>query len=271
VEALERFRNGRLGEAIEACSSEVKRSPGLPDPRDLLSQLLCFRGEFEKADRHLDALARQFPDREKNVALIRQLLRGAEARQQFYDDGRLPEFVEQPPEYLQKHLQASIAAREGDAADAARLLAEAAEVRPRVGGRCDGTRFGELRDPDDLTACFFEALTTNGKYYWIPFERVIRVLFNEIQSPIDVLWRPAQIQVRGGPTGVLYLPQLYVDSARSGEESLQLGLETDWRGGEGEPVRGVGHRILRIDGDMRPMANVRSFEFDGPSKAESPT
>src|SRR5208337_639641 len=127
-----------------------------PDPRDLLSQLLCFTGELERADKHLETLGAQFPERAPVVGLIRQLVRAAKARQQFYDEGRLPEFTEKPPEYLQRCLQASICLRQGETAEAARLLAAAEAARPRLAGRCNGQPFQDLRDADDLTAAVLE-------------------------------------------------------------------------------------------------------------------
>ena len=45
--------------------------------------------------------------------------------------------------------------------------------RPVVAGRRDGTDFADFRDADDLWAGNFEVLTTTGKYFWIPTERVV--------------------------------------------------------------------------------------------------
>jgi type VI secretion system protein ImpE len=262
MDALELFRAGKLREAVAACIQQVQNQPTKPDARDLLAQLLCFLGDWERADKHLDVLSTQFPDRGVAVATIRQLIRAAGARQQFFEEGRLPEFVTSPPEYLQRHLEASICLRGGDAAEAARLLAQAEEARPRRSGRCGDAAFSDLRDADDLTSSFFEAFTSNGKYYWLPFERVRRITLFRVESPLDVLWRRCQIEVQDGPNGVVYLPQLYVDSAKAEDELLRVGQSTEWRGADGEPVRGVGHRILWIDNDVRPLVNIDSITFD---------
>ena len=61
MEALQLFRDGNLQEAIAACDREVQSSPGKPDHRDLLSQLLCFTGEYERADKHLEILGKSSP------------------------------------------------------------------------------------------------------------------------------------------------------------------------------------------------------------------
>ncbi len=263
MEALELFREGRLNEAIEACNREVQRHPDKPDHRDLLSQLLCYAGEYERADKHLDVLGTQFADREPVIALVRHLIRAATARQQFYEEGRLPELFTEPSEDLRRHLEASIAIRRGEPREAARLLAQAEEARGPIRGRCNGTAFQDLRDADDVTSSFFEAFTTTGKYYWVPFERIRRVRLHPTESPLDVLWRRCQIDIRGGGAGgIMYLPELYVDSFRSEDELIRVGRGTEWLGSDGEPVRGIGHRILAVDDEARPLVNIDTLEFD---------
>jgi type VI secretion system protein ImpE len=272
MEGLDLFRSGKLQEAIEACTQEVQRRPAVPEARDLLGQLLCFAGQWERADKHLEILGTQFPDRGPVVALIRHLLRAAVAREQFYDEGRLPEFLVRPPDYLQAHLQAAICLRQRETAEAARLLAEAAQARPRVGGRCNGLAFRDLRDVDDMTASFLEAFTTTGKYYWLPLERIRRIALYPTETPLDVLWRRCQIEVIDGPSGIVYLPELYAGSGRAEDELLCVGRGTEWQGGDAEPLRGLGHRLLRVDNELWPLVKITALEFDlaaqaGPSSA----
>jgi type VI secretion system protein ImpE len=271
VDALQRFRDGNLQEAIDACVREVQANPGKPDHRDLLSQLLCFAGEYDRADKHLETLGAQFPDRAPVVSLIRQLIRAAKARQQFYDAGRLPEFTERPPEYLQSYLEASICLRQGETEEAARLLTRAEAARPRLAGRCNGEHFHDLRDADDLSAALLEVFTTTGKYYWIPLENIRRILLHPIENPLDVLWRRCQIQATACPEGIVYVPQLYAGTFRAEDESLRLGRSTEWFGPDDGPVRGVGHRIFWVDDATRPFVEIQNLEIEDVVKpAEEP-
>jgi len=262
VDALQLFRDGSLQEAIAECSREVQSRPGQPDPRDLLSQLLCFNGEWERADKHLETLGAQIPDRAPVVGLIRHLIRAAKARQQLYDSGRVPEFLTPPPEYLQHYLQASICLREGGTEEAAHLLARAEAARPRIAGRCNGQPFQDVRDADDFTAAFLEVFSTTGKYFWIPLENIRRIQLHPIESPIDVLWRRCQIQATACPEGIVYVPQLYAGSFRAEDDSLRLGRSTEWFGPDDGPVRGIGHRILWIDDVTRPFVDIQHLEFE---------
>src|SRR5262249_44059097 len=161
--------------------------------RVFLGELLCFAGDFERADKQLDALGQLVPEAALGVALFRQLVRGEQARQQFFSEGRVPEFLGQPSALLQLHLQASICLREGKPADAAALLAQAEQQRTRPAGTCDGQAFDDFRDGDDLTAPVFEVLTSNGKYYWIPIEQVEWVELRPLERPRDLLWRRAHM------------------------------------------------------------------------------
>ncbi|MEI8372977.1 MAG: type VI secretion system accessory protein TagJ [Planctomycetota bacterium] len=273
MDALQLFRDGSLQEAIAACTREVQSHPGQPDHRDLLSQLLCFTGELERADKHLEILGTQFPDRAPVVSLIRQLIRASKARQQFYDEGRVPEFTETPPVYLQHYLQASICFRQGEADEAARLLTSAEALRPQLAGRCNGQQFQDLRDADDLTAAFLEIFTTTGKYYWIPLENIRRIMLHPIESPLDVLWRRCQIQATACSEGIVYVPQLYAGTFRAEDESLRLGRGTEWFGPDEGPVRGIGHRIFWIDDTTRPFVEIQNLEIEEvikPAEESSP-
>ena len=178
--ALDLFHAGKLKEALAAATDAVRQHPADAAAREFLGQLLCFTGDFERADRQLDALAQQDPGVAVGVALFRSLLRGEQARQQFFSEGRLPDFLDAPSERMRLHLEASIRLRDNQPEEAARLLEQAEEQRPNLTGACDGQPFEGLRDTDDLTASFFKVLASSGKYYWIPMERVESIEFRRI-------------------------------------------------------------------------------------------
>jgi type VI secretion system lysozyme-like protein len=130
-----------------------------------------------------------------DVSLTRHLLRAEQARRDFYADVRLPEFLDQPTPDLKLRLEASIRIREGKLKEAADLLAQAEEKRARVTGTCDGQPFDDFRDLDDLTASFVEVLTTTGKYYWVPVERIELIEFKPAVRMRDLVWRSAHMVV----------------------------------------------------------------------------
>jgi type VI secretion system protein ImpE len=263
MNASEHYKAGRLQAAIDAAIEDVKKAPTNPAPRGLLAELLCYTGEWERADKQLDALGHQDPAVMVGVALVRQLIRAAQARDDFYASGRVPEFLDPPPPVVKMHLEASILLREGKNAEAAKLLDEAETQRPHVSGTCNGQPFADLRDTDDLTSCIFEVLTSTGKYYWIPMERVETIEFRAPARPRDLLWRPARMVVRDGPDGEVYLPTLYAGAHAEKDDQFRLGRATDWR--EGPPVRGVGQRTFLVGDAGMAILEMQTLAINAPA------
>lgn len=260
--AKELYQAGQLSDAIGAVTAEVKANPADTQKRGFLAELLCFQGNVERADLQLDVMAKQDTASALGISLFRQTLRGELARRQFFGEGRLPEFLDVPPDHLRLTLEASVALRTGDAAEAVRLLEQAEAARPAVAGDCDGQAFDDLRDLDDLTAGFFEVITSSGKYYWVPTERVVEITFHAPERPRDLIWRRASMTVADGPEGDVYVPAIYVPPAGVElDEPTLLGRATDWLGGDGEPVRGVGQRILLVGDEARPLLQITELSF----------
>lgn len=262
MNAKDHYQAGQLDEAVAAAIDEVKRKPTDSGTRGFLCELLGFSGDLERVDKHLDLIGHQDPQVALGVSLFRHLVRAEQARQQFFSEGRVPEFLTQPTPTLSKHLEASIFVREGEPDKAASLLSEAEASRPHVSGTCDGAPFDDLRDLDDLLAPLFEVLTSNGKYYWIPLEQVELIEFRPIARPRDLLWRRARMVVKDGPDGEVYFPTLYAGSAQSSDDRIRLGRMTDWQGGEGTPVRGLGLRTFLVGDQDRSILEIEELEIN---------
>jgi type VI secretion system protein ImpE len=145
-------------------------------------------------------------------------------------------------------LAALVALRAGDNDEAVRRAAEAETARPRAPGRAGEVPFDDFRDADDLGAGFFEILTTTGKYFWLPTERVVSVDFHPPRRPRDLFWRRASVSVADGPDGDVYFPAIYDADRREIPDDLRLGRSTDWFGPENGLVQGLGQRVF-LSGD----------------------
>ncbi len=165
---------------------------------------------------------------------------------------------------LRLHQDALISLREGQAAEAVRLLAQAAVQRPHVTGYCEGRGFVGFRDMDDLTAGFFEIFTADGKYFWIPIEAVVSIDFRRPERPIDQLWRRAHVVLSGGSEAEVFLPALYPLTYRADDDQLRLGRDSDWIGHVGEPVRGVGLRVFLVGDEDRTILAMDTLRFNTP-------
>ncbi|HME25582.1 MAG TPA: type VI secretion system accessory protein TagJ [Acetobacteraceae bacterium] len=255
------FRAGRLDDAVAAAQAALRKAPTDLNARVLLGELLAFAGNLERADVVLDAASTIDPSTAMVVAEFRQLIRADMARRQLFRDGRVPEFLADPTETQRLQLAALVALRAGDLAEASRQAEAAEAARPHAPGKRGDAAFDDLRDADDLLAGSFEVLTTTGKYFWIPTERVETLEFHPPKRPRDLLWRRASMSVASGPDGEVYLPVVYAADDPV-TDALRLGRETDWRQPEGGPVRGVGQRMFIVGEDAVPMMELGNFRFD---------
>jgi type VI secretion system protein ImpE len=130
--------------------------------------------------------------------------------------------------------------------------------------RPDGeTAFDDFRDADDRYAGFFEILTTTGKYFWVPTERVASLVLHPPKRPRDLFWRRATISVSDGPDGEVYLPAIY-DTERSGlGDEYRLGRATDWAEEAAGPVVGIGQRIFLAGEESYGIMDLTELRFAG--------
>src|ERR1035438_5907620 len=84
------FREGKLDEAIQVLGSELRDDPANLKKRTFLFELLCFAGEYGRAEKQLDLLG----DQDKDAMLASLLYRGAlnaeQTRQEMFAGGKLP-------------------------------------------------------------------------------------------------------------------------------------------------------------------------------------
>ncbi|MGE0756111.1 MAG: type VI secretion system accessory protein TagJ [Pirellulaceae bacterium] len=257
----ELFQAGKLTEAVQAALEAVKKHPTDTDRRGQLIELLCFTGDLERADKQLETIGQQDPQAQMGVSMLRQLVRAENARQQFYQEGRVPEFLGEPSETLKLHLQASIALREGKPQEAVENLLAAEKQRRPIPGKCNGEAFDDFRDLDDLCSAFLEVLTSTGKYYWVPVERVEFLEFRAPERPKDLLWRRCNMKVSDGPEGEVFIPSLYPGTHRSSDDQLRLGRGTEWVETPDAPVRGVGQRTFLVGNADRPIMQLQEVDF----------
>lgn len=260
VSVQDHLRAGALDKAVESLTQTVKASPTDINARAALAELLCVEGNLERADTLLTAIDTIDPTAALGTALFRQLIRAEQARRQFYSDGRVPEFLKRPEGAIELELRAAVALREGAGAEAARLLAEAEETRPRAPGTIDGVPFDDFRDLDDSCSAHLEVLTSTGKYYWVPVADVVSIEFRPPEHRRDLLWRRALLSVHEGPDGEVFLPAIYASPGVTLEARHKLGHVTEFEE-VGGALLGVGLRSFLVGEDSRTILEITTLEF----------
>jgi type VI secretion system protein ImpE len=226
----ELFRAGRLNEAVTALSAEVRDHPTDARRRTFLFELLCFAGQYDRADKQLDVLAQGGHEAAMGTLLYRSALHAERVRQRMFTAGDYPSGP--PP-------------------------------RP-VSGTLNGTAFQSLADADPRIGARLEIFAA-GQYTWIPLEQIASV---RVQAPSrlrDLLWIPAAVRTspdfRGLELGEVLVPALTPRSAEHEDDAVRLGRATAWQALDGGGEAPVGQKLLLVDGEEFPILEVRALDI----------
>src|SRR3954469_15915218 len=80
--ARDLFQAGQLNEAIKALGAEVRDNPNDARRRTFLFELLCFAGEYDRAEKHLHILADSGGDQQMGAVLYFSALHAERLRQE---------------------------------------------------------------------------------------------------------------------------------------------------------------------------------------------
>jgi type VI secretion system protein ImpE len=260
MNATDHYKAGHLPEAIDAQIKEVKASPGDHAKRLFLFELLAFAGDLERARKQIDAVSYDQLELEVAVLNYRKILDAEQARRRFFGEGAEPKFLLPPAEHVQLRVQAVHRLREKKQAEAVELLARADAAAPAAKGLLNMKPFDSLRDCDDLFGPVLEVFA-QGVYYWVPLEQVDALAAHAPRFPRDLLWLPARLEVRDGPSGEVFLPTVYPGSHEHPDSQIKLGRATDWKTDEAGPVVGLGGRVFLAGGDDINLLEWRQLQM----------
>jgi type VI secretion system protein ImpE len=239
----------------------IQKQPQRSDLRIFLFQINCVQGEWMKASTQLDVLLELDPSSKPMVETYREALRCEVLRRDVFDGKRSPLVLGAPQDWLAWMLEALRLDAESHPEAAADLRARALESAPATSGTLDDAPFAWLADADSRLGPVIEAII-NGKYYWVPVSRLMRV---EIDKPADLrdfVWTPATLTLENGAANVALIPTRYPGTERETDHGLRLARATDWREQPGGAWHGVGQRMLTTDQVEVALLDVRVLTFD---------
>ena len=255
------FEQGKLAAAIETLIAEVRANPTDVGRRTFLFELLCFAGEWDRAERQLSALETEDLQRKMAGQVYRNNIKAMRDRARLFSDGLTPHFLSEPPAYVDLHLDAINRLREGNMAEARATLDRAEEERRALAGRLNGREFDDFRDYDDWTAPVLEIIVQD-KYTWLPFEQIKSVSISEPKSLRDLIWLSARVETSDNTLGEVYVPALYAGTSEHEDEQVRLGRVTDWRVLGENLYAAVGARVFLAGEDEKALTEVRNLEFE---------
>jgi type VI secretion system protein ImpE len=239
----------------------IQKQPQRSDLRIFLFQLYCVQGEWMKAGTQLEVLLELDPSSKPMVETYREALRCEALRREVFDGKRSPLVLGKPDDWLAMMIEALRVDAEGRPDAAAELRARALEAAPATSGKLDDAPFEWLADADGRLGPVVEAII-NGKYYWVPVSRLLRI---EIEKPADLrdfVWAPATLTLENGAVNVALIPTRYPGTEREETTALRLARATDWREQPGGAFHGVGQRMLTTDQAEVALLDVRVIALD---------
>jgi type VI secretion system protein ImpE len=246
--------------ALERLKQEVRRAPRDARLRTFLFQMFCLFGEWDRAltqltvAAELDALA--LPMAQTYRAAIRcEIL-----RERVFAGARMPTVLGNPGAWISLLIEANRVLAGGAAVQAAELRDAAFEAAPTTPGTIkweagEPKSFDWIADADPRLGPVIEAIF-DGKYYWVPFDRIQRI---DVEAPADLrdqIWMPVHFTWSTGGETVGFIPTRYPGSAQASED-LAASRRTEWREEPGDWHLGLGQRMLTTDADEVPLMDLR--------------
>src|SRR5919108_1507677 len=96
MSSLELFRSGKLNEAVQALGAELRSNPLDAKRRTFLFELLCFSGDYDRAEKHLAVLAESNKQAGMGGLLYRAALHAERMRQEMFTKREWPRRSREP-------------------------------------------------------------------------------------------------------------------------------------------------------------------------------
>jgi type VI secretion system protein ImpE len=258
--AEDSLRAGRIQDALTELQGQVRKDPSNARHRVFLFQLLCVLGDWDRARDQLKVLAELDAGSLALVHVYGAAIGCELFRREVFAGARTPLVLGEPLPWVALLVQALAAGAPGGAGDAGALRAEALEQAPEIAGTIDGHAFEWLADADSRTAPVWEAMI-DGRYYWVPFERIRSIVIEPPADLRDVVWLPAHLGLANGGEAAALLPARYPGSESDADPLVRLGRKTEWDEVAPQTFHGRGQRMLATDAQEFGLLDVRRIDF----------
>jgi len=232
MKAQELFQAGKLDEAVQALGAELRENPADAKRRTFLFELLCFAGEYQRAEKQLDVLSSDGRGAEMGALVYRAALHAERLRQGIFERKDYP-------------------------------ASEPVSDIP-ISGTLNGKPFESFSDADPRLEAILEVFAA-GDYLWIPLQHVASIQVLPPKRLRDLLWTPAIVRTgpafKGKELGEVLLPALSPLSWKHAEDEVRLGRLTEWQDDGAGNVVPFGQKMFAVDEDEVPILEIRNLEF----------
>lgn len=233
------YERGDLDQAIQVLNAEVRDHPLDASRRTFLFELLAFAGQWDRAEKQLDVLARDGQEAEMGSLLYRSALHADRERDDMFRSGAYPQ---------------------GEAGPSP------------VSGTVNGRRFGSIQDADPRLGGRLEIYAA-GQYTWIPLEHISVIRAEAPRRLRDLLWIPAQVvpgpKLRAMELGEVLIPALSPLTHLHPDGPVRLGRESAVASLDKLEEALYGPKLFLADDELIPLLDLREVVIDQPDDAET--
>ncbi len=229
--ASDLFVAGKLQEAIDSLGAELRDNPTSAQLRTCLFELLCFAGNWERAEKQLSLLSGD--DMQHRVGALQYLaaISAERTRHEMFERKKFPQ--------------------------------DTAGGEP-VAGTLNGKEFTSIADADSRIGNRLEVIA-GETYMWLPFAHIATLEIDPPRRVRDLLWTPATIRTsgafQGANLGEVLLPVLSPFSWRHAQDEVRLGRMTVWEQLPDGEERPYGQKMLLVDDEEIPILEVRKLQI----------
>lgn len=261
MQAEHYLQTGDLDKALAVLTEAIRSDPAKVELRVFLFQLLSVLGQWERAITQLNVAAEMDSDASLMAQVYRPALNCEVLRSSVFQGQRTPLIFGEPLEWMVWLTQVPGLIAAGKMEAAAELRDRAFESAPVISGHIDGQAFSWIADADTRLGPTLEAIV-NGKYYWIPFERIREIRIDKPVNLRDVVWATATFTWSNQGQAVGLIPSRYPGSEEAQDSLYRMGRKTDWRDSGDNLILGIGQRMLATDQSEYPLLEIREVSLD---------
>ena len=241
-----------IPDLLAGALSAVRAAPTSASARMKLFRLFCLTGQWDRAVTQIDTASSMDAELAMTSLLFKQAIACERFRALVFAGSRTPVVIGEPQAWLGWLMQAL----RSEPAQAAVLRQQAMEAAEACPGSLNGEAFEWLADADPRLGPVCEAFI-DGKYYWLPFDRIAEVSIEPPDDLIDLVWTRAELVLANGGSKAVLIPTRYSGSEGSDDDSIRTGRRTEWQGSDEAGYRGLGQREWVTDRGETGLMDVR--------------
>ena len=255
--AEQALRDGDATRALKLLTEQVRAHPQDAKLRVFLFQLLCVLGQWDRALNQLNVSLELDPGTLPMVQTYREAIACETLRLQVFAGNKVPMLFGEPETWVALLIEALLREGRGEPDAARQLREQGLEQAPATAGTADGQAFAWIADADTRLGPTIEAVI-NGRYYWLPWNRLSKVEIDPPQDLRDRVWMPAHFEFSNGGEVVGLIPTRYPDTDLAAADLLSLARRTDWRETAPGVYTGYGQRVITTDTAEYGLMDLRS-------------